>query len=235
MMGRFSSRLIGHARALAIFLAVAAATLFAPPVDAQNQVLNSNFNASLTNWSQFLASAPDPSGVGAAIWVSSPDADNNPASGSASLSMDTSSAGANEAAGIRQCVSFAGGSTAVNSVNYGMSFQVPPATTADGGVNATVEIRLFTDSGCSNFIAGAGGSQGRTVLNGLAASTWYTASDGNFIPPSAPVMAASAEIRGYLRKTQANTATTGYGAFFDKLFLSLNGTTPVRLQSFDVE
>jgi hypothetical protein len=200
---------------------------------AQNQVINSNFNTSLANWQQFLSSAPDPTGVGTTTWVSTPDADGNPSSGSASASIDTSSALANEAAGIHQCVSFTG-STAVNSVNYGMSFQVPASTTADGGINATVEIRLFTDSACTNFIAGAGGSQGRTILAGFTPGAWFTAADANFTPPSPPVMAASAEIRGYLRAT-GDGAATNYSAFFDKIFLSLNGTTPVVLQSFSVD
>jgi hypothetical protein len=49
-------------------------------------------------------------------------------------------------------------------------------------------------------------------------------------------LAASAEVRGYLRQTgDAASTQTDYKANFDKFFLVLNSITPVRLLNFGVE
>jgi hypothetical protein len=127
-----------------------------------------------------------------------------------------------------------GAPTPVTFVNYGGSFLVPATTIADSAINATVEVRLYSAAGCSGFITG--GSQGRTFLPGLAAATWYTATDNNFVLTGAPVSVASAEVRGYLRQAGGVAPTqTDYKANFDRFFLVLDATTPVRLQEFDVE
>jgi len=206
---------------------------FTPGALAQNLVPNPNFDAVLAPWTQFLSAAPDPAGAGAApARVASPDFNSSPGSGSALVDINTTTPATNAASGISQCFNFS--ATPVNFVNYGGSFLVPATTTADGAINATVEIRLFAAANCTNFISG--GSQGRTFLSGLATNTWYTASDNNFALPGAPVTAASAEIRGYLRQTGGAAPTqTDYKTSFDKFFLVLNSTTPVRLLQFDVE
>ncbi|HSE12946.1 MAG TPA: hypothetical protein VLB69_09950, partial [Rudaea sp.] len=111
---------------------------------------------------------------------------------------------------------------------------VPATTGADGSLSATVEIRLFANAGCSGFITG--GTQGQTVLPGMASdTTWYALNDTNFVPPGAPVLAASAEVRGYLRQTGATPTQSDYKANLDRFFLVVDSTTPVRLLQFDVE
>jgi hypothetical protein len=210
---------------------VGVALFYNPLAWAQNQVSNPNLDTQLAPWAQFLSSAPDPVGAGSLTWVSTPDVNNNPSSGSAADTIDTSAPETNAAAGMSQCVNFA--ATTVSVVNYGMSFQVPSATTADGSINATVEVRLFSAANCSNFIAG--GSQGRTINPGLPAdSIWYSASDPAFaVMP--PALAQSAQIRAYLRETDADATALNYTVYFDKVFLALNGTTPVRLKDFRVD
>jgi len=209
---------------------VLAAVCFATHAHAQNLVPNPNLDGVLAPWGQYLTAAPDPTGVGAApLHVALPDFNNNPASGSALVDINTSTPATNAASGIAQCFNFA--ATPVNFVNYGGSFLVPAATTTDGSINATVEVRLFAAANCNTFITG--GSQGRTFLPGLATATWFTATDNNFVLPGAPVMVASAEVRGYLRQTLSPQAD--YKANFDKFFLVLNSITPVRLLNFGVE
>jgi hypothetical protein len=203
---------------------------FATHAQAQNLVPNPNLDGALAPWAQFLSSAPDPTGVGAApLHVALPDFNNNPASGSALVDINTSTPATNAASGISQCFNFV--ATPVNFVNYGGSFLVPATTTTDSSINATVEVRLYAGANCTTFITG--GSQGRTFLPGLATATWFTASDNNFVLPGAPVTVASAEVRGYLRQTLSPQAD--YKANFDKFFLVLNSITPVRLLNFGVE
>ena len=213
---------------------VLVAMCFATHAHAQNQVSNPDFNTVLLPWAQFLSSAPDPAGAGALpVRVASPDFNSIPASGSALVDINATVAAPDAASGIVQCVTF-GVPASVSFVNYGGSFLVPATTIADSAINATVEVRLFSAAGCSGFITG--GSQGRTFLPGLATATWYTATDNNFVLPGAPVSVASAEVRGYLRQAGGVAPTqTDYKTNFDRFFLVLNSTTPVRLQEFGVE
>lgn len=207
----------------------------AGPSLAQNIAPNQNFDTQLAPWAQFVSSAPDPNGspVTGPTWLSNVDINNNPNSGSGFVDIDTSQPAANAASGIAQCVNFA--STAVSLVNYGINVRVPAATTTDGSINATVEMRLFSGAGCAGFITG--GSQGRTLITGTASNTaWYFLGDSSFVPPGAPVMAQSAQIRAYLREVNGGTpSAAAYQVDFDAAHLVLNSTTPVRLQSFDVE
>jgi len=206
---------------------------FATHAQAQNQVVNPDFNSVLLPWTQFLSSAPDPVGAGAApVRVASPDFNGSALSGSALVDINATVAAPDAASGITECVSFT--PILVTFVNYGGSFLLPATTIADSAINATVEVRLYSAAGCSGFITG--GSQGRTFLPGLATATWFTATDNNFVLPGAPVTVASAEVRGYLRQTGGVAPTqTDYKSNFDRFFLVLNNTTPVRLQEFDVE
>ena len=225
------SRRCGRSRVHSTLALVALLSLMTVPAFAQNLVQNPNFNTTLVPWTQYLSSAPDPAGAGSATWVASPDADANPGSGSASITIAAAPAAANAAAGIDECVPFA--STLVSTVNYGVSVRLPSTDPADGGANATIEMRLFSDAACANFISGAGGSQGQDIVAGIPNNaTWYILSDPNF-QPAVPVNAASVQVRAYLRKTGASA--NAYGANFDKVFVFLNGSTPVRLQDFGVE
>jgi hypothetical protein len=204
-----------------------------PGAHAQTIVPNPNLDTQLPPWSQFLSSAPDPVGAGAApTWVASPDMTGSTLSGSAAVHIDASGS-ANAVSGMAQCFDF-GSAATVNFFNYGMSFWVPPSTTEDGSVSATVEVRLFSGSGCSGFLSG--GSQGQilTAAN-VTHSTWYNVGDNSFVPTGAPVLAASAEVRGYLRKTSVTPTQSDYPINLDHFVLVLNSTTPVELIHFDVE
>lgn len=194
---------------------------------------NTNFDTELAPWTQFVSTAPDPSGSGAAPqWVATPDLDGNPASGSALIDIDTTSPATDASSGIAQCVDF-GAPASVSFVNYGMSFLVPGTTALDDSVSATVEIRLYSGAGCSGFISG--GTQGQVLTGTLTADTWYKLNDTGFTLPGAPVMVASAEVRGYLRQTGTAPTQAAYEVNVDHVFLILNSTTPVRLLDFHVE
>ena len=201
---------------------------------AQNIVPNPDFESQLSPWTQFLSAAPDPSGSGAASsWVAAPDINKSASSGSALIDIDTTTPATDASSGIAQCFDLAG-ATSVDFVNYGVSFLVPSTTTADASLSATVEVRLYANTGCSGFLSG--GSQGQTLTPGTASdSTWYKLNDTGFVPPGAPVMVASAEVRGYLRQTGPTPTQSDYKANFDHFFLIINSTTPVRLLNFDVE
>ena len=100
--------------------------------------------------------------------------------------------------------------------------------------NATVEMRLFENPDCSGFITG--GSQGQVLGPVFAGdTTWYRLSDHGFNVPDAPALAASAEIRGYLRRTGAAATQAAYSLNVDHFVLVLNSSTPVGLMHFDVE
>lgn len=204
----------------------------APWAQAQTIVPNPYLNTQLTPWTAFVSAAPDPVGSGTApAWAATPDLDNNPASGSALVNFNATASAVNAASGIAQCVDFAA-PTSVTFYNYSMAFRAPPAMATDGSLAATVEVRLFSGAGCNGFLSG--GSQGQVlsaaqVTNG----TWYTLRDTSFVPLDSPVMAASAQVRGYLRQT-ASPTQTDYPINFDQFVLVLNSMTPVSLMHFDV-
>ena len=202
---------------------------------AQNVAPNQNFDTGLAPWGQFLSAAPDPSGSGAApSWLSSIDYSNSASSGAAQIDIDTTTPAADAASGIVQCVNFASPTT-INILNYGINVRVPTTTSTDGGINATVEVQLFSGADCTGFIGG--GSQGRDLLIGTASNTtWYAIGDTGFVPPGAPVVAASAQFQAYLREVNGvGPSTTDYKVDFDGARLVLNNTTPVRLQAFEVD
>jgi hypothetical protein len=221
-------------RSLAALLLVSAASW----AQAQTIVPNPYLNTQLAPWTAFVSAAPDPAGSGTApSWTATPDWQNNPASGSAQVNFNTAPLATdailaiNAVSGIAQCVDFAA-PTSVTFFNYSMAFRAPPALVTDGSLAATVEVRLFSGAGCNGFLSG--GSQGQVlsaaqVTNG----TWYTLGDTSFEPLDSPVMAASAQVRGYLRQT-GSTTQTAYPINFDQFVLVLNSTTPVSLMHFDV-
>lgn len=225
-----STRRLGdmsRAAAFAVLMGLAASA------HAQNTVQNPNFSAVLPPWALFLSAAPDPVGSGSAIWTSTQDASGLlGSSGAAQVDLAATPPTAHAAAGISQCIAFASPTTVVQA-NYGANFKIPASDATDGSVGATVEIRFFSDAGCTQFIAGAGGMQGRAIVTGVPDDDfWYSASDSAFTPPAGTV-AQSAEVRATLRKL--GTSATAYTGYFDNVFLSLNGSVPVSLQSFGID
>jgi len=202
---------------------------------AQNQVANPDFDSTLAPWAGVASSAPDPVGSGTASWTSAHNLDNQPGSGSA----DTTLAGqpgqpANASFGIRQCVALPGAPVTVTEASYEASFLARAADNpADGLASATVEVRFFSDTACTSFIPGAGGSQGVRLTSGsiLDDTQWWTIGDAQFLPPGGAIAASSAEVRAFLRTVA--TTSNGYHVFLDRILLTLNGTTPVELQSLE--
>jgi hypothetical protein len=217
----------GRAAAFAGLMGLAATA------QAQNTVQNPNFTTTLPPWALFLSAAPDPVGGGSAAWTATQDASGVlGASGAAQISLAASPTTAHAAAGISQCVVFAA-PTMVLQANYGARFKIPTSDATDGSVGAAVEIRFFSDAACTQFIAGAGGTQGRAIVSGVPDDGfWYSAGDPAFTPP-ANTLAASAEVHATLRKLSSSAAP--YTGYFDDIFLSLNGTVPVSLQNFDID
>ncbi|MBO9662746.1 hypothetical protein [Dokdonella sp.] len=214
--------------------ALCALLFVAAPAFAQTIVPNANLDTQFAPWQPFVSTAPDPVGNGdAPVWVAAPDWNGSPTSGSARIDLHASGAAANAASGMAQCVDFSS-ATLIHFVNYGMSFEVPATTADDGSLSATIELRLFTDPGCSGFISG--GTQGQTIAPGTAAdAVWYGLGDNSFVPAGAPVTAASAEVRGYLRRTGTAPSQSDYPIHLDHFVLVLNDTTPVELMQFYVE
>lgn len=211
----------------AVFAAAAASSLH-----AQTIVPNPYLHSELAPWQAFASAAPDPLGAGAPpVWQSPPDVDANPASGSAAIDLTPSAAHA--ASGIGQCFDFVA-PTSVEFLNYGSALWVPDAAMLDGSVRAVVEIRLYASAGCADFLSG--GSQGQVLeAASMSPSTWYRLADNGFVPNDAPVMAASAQVRGYLQQNGAATTQPNYRANFDHFVLVLNSTTPVELIRFQVD
>lgn len=211
----------------------AALLTLAAPALAQNIVENPNFAVELPPWTLFVSAPPDPVGSGTATWTAAQDVDDAfGSSGAAQLGLDATPATAHAAAGIRQCVAFAQPTT-VMQANYGARFKIPASDAANGSVAASVEIRFFSDAACAQFIPGAGGTQGRAIVADVPDDGfWYSAGDPAFqLPVNA--LAQSAEVRASLRKL--GSSNQPYVAYFDDIFLSLNGSVPVSLQSFDVD
>ena len=202
---------------------------------AQTIVPNAQLDGSLPPWTAFTSSSPDPEGSGTPpAWQAAPDVDGNAASGSALIHIATSGPVANAASGMAQCFDFAGGAQSVSFLNYGMAFRLPATTTADGSVNATVEMRLFANAGCTGFLAG--GTQGQNLTAaGTTAGTWYRLADNSFVPGGAPVSAASVQVRAYLRQTGAVPTQSDYAIDLDHFVVVLNSTTPVELLRFDIQ
>lgn len=215
-------------RPLAALFVVAAA----PALQAQTLVPNPQLDTQLAPFQTFLSAAPDPVATGAApTWQSPPDVNASPTSGSALVHLSPSATQAKS--GISQCFNFSA-PTSVNFVNYSVAFWAANAAALDGAVSATAEIRLYSGAGCSGFLSG--GTQAQTLIApAVPAATWYRVTDNNFVPNGAPVTAASAEIRGYLRQTGATPTQSDYAVNFDHFVLVLNSTTPVELIRFGID
>ncbi len=211
------------------------AVLVAGTAGAQNLLPNPNFNppSTLVPWTVSVSQAPDdPAGSGTTAWAGAQDVGNSPASGSAQVQLDAAPALARAAVGIRQCIAFA--STTVSTANYGARFKVPvTGNPGDGSVATLLEVRFFSDSACATPIANAGGMQGRVWSAGVPDDVfWYATGDAGFILPPGTV-AQSAQVRATATRLADGAAVTLN--WFDDIFLALNGSTPVVLQSFDVD
>lgn len=199
---------------------------------AQNLVLNPQLTGSGASWTQDLASTP--AGTGSSGYVASPDVDGNAASGSLQVNVTTAGPAATAKAEVaaRQCVAIPVGQQPVSEARYTARLRVPSGL--DAALNASIQVRFFSDAACATAIDDAGASQGRAIDTGTAdAVFWYAVGDPQFVPAGAPIAAQSLEVRVAVTKL-ADTATP-LTVQFDNIAVSLNGTTPVTLQQFEVE
>jgi hypothetical protein len=224
-----------HRRAARLCLALAAGVCAASS-GAANTVQNPNFTASATFWNPLLSGSADtdPPATGSLLHTSAQDVDGfAPSGGAAAVSLDAAAALAKAAVSARQCVDLGLPAPTIAQANYGARFKIPATNGSDASVNVSVEIRFFSDAGCVSFIPGAGGVQGRNIGAGVPDDAfWYSAADAEFIPPPGTV-ARSAEVRASLRRVSGSAVA--YSGFFDNVYLSVNGTTPVSLQRFEVD
>ena len=110
-------------------------------------------------------SAPDPVATGSATWTDTKNLDNvlNGSGSSDTTLAAVAAQPANAAFGIRQCVTLPDAPVTVTEANYEASFLAPATgNPADGLGNATVGVRFYSDTNCTAFIAGAGGSREST-------------------------------------------------------------------------
>lgn len=199
---------------------------------AQNLVQNPQLTGSGASWAQDLASTP--AGTGSAAYTASPDVDGNAASGSMQVNLTTAGPASTAKAEVaaRQCVAIPLGQQPVSEARYTSRLRIPSG--ADAALNASMQIRFFSDAGCATPIDDAGAAQGRAIDTGTAdAVFWYVLLDPQFVPAGAPIAAQSFEVRVAVTKL-ADTATP-VTVQFDNIAVSLNGTTPVTLQRFEVE
>jgi len=203
---------------------------------AQNLATNPRFNGNATPWVLNLSSSPQPAGLGASAYNAALDVDGQVGT-SGSLQLDvtaTTPTGTGDAeVAATECVAIPGGLQPVTEANYGARLRVPSGNPTDGLLSASVEVRFFSDGACNTPIDDAGESQGRTLGAGVPDDAfWYTLSDPAFIPASS-LAAASMQVRLAVLKL----ADTGNAATvqFDNVYVSVNGTTPIQLQHFEVE
>jgi len=202
----------------------------------QNIVSNCNFDGDLALWSGVGSAPPNPIGSGTANWTNTKNGDNLlNGSGSAETVLSGAPAqAANAAFGVSQCVFLPGAPLTVTEANYGAYFLAPTGNPQDGLAAATLEVRFFTDGACTDFIPGAGGSQGYELRAGALSDTgWYHLGDSGFFPSDTSITASSAQVRAFVRTV--GTTDGSYQVFFDRFVLSLNGTIPVELVSFSIE
>lgn len=205
---------------------------------AQNLVQNPRFDAgTVAPWVAAYSVAPDPVGSGAVSYNGTQDVDGTaPTSGSVQIDVPTVAPGgsARTEVAASECLPVPAGQQPVTEAKYSARLRVPVAgNTADTLLDASIELRFFSDAACANVIDGAGVGQGRVLGSGVADDAfWYSLSEPQFVP-SAPLSAQSFEVR--LALTRLGDTASAASVQFDNVLVTLNGTTPVQLQHFEVE
>ena len=205
---------------------------------SQNTTINPNLNSDLTPWNATLSVAPDPNGFGSVSWTNIHNNDNiMNGSGSAQVQLSTPPVPpnpANASSGFQQCIVFPSPPVSVMTAKYGTHVLIPlTGNPVNGSANASIEVRFFSDGNCLDFIPGAGGNQGKEFNGALSDADWYVLEDNSLVMPNGAISASSAEVRGFLRTT--GTSSDNYIAFFDHVFLALNGSLPVELLHFSID
>jgi hypothetical protein len=190
------------------FLCVGFLLLGAPPALAQNQLTNGSFATNLTGWPAESAAATTA--------FSTNDANGSGASGS--IAISNVSSGANNGAGVSQCVN---GITGGASYDYlGKAF-IPTGQDRTG--TAQIGLRWYAAASC------AGGTVGNQPRQSTATVGSWVALSG--LSSVAPANAVSAQFVAFPSKVEEGGTLV---ANFDDLILRPAGT-PVSLVSFDGE
>ena len=192
------------------FSALLACAVTAAP--AANLITNGNFDANVDGWS-----------VGASatsIWFdSSQDADGSGTSGA--MAMSTSN-GTNADLSVSQCI------TALDGTSYSFGLKVLPNTSNTFGMTCSA----YASTDCS------GDSTGDASVNGAAGGQgWVTVqSDTPFVVPSGTLsVSCSITSTQPLRQAKSASQPNGFAAAIYVDDVVFQGTTPVTLQSFDVD
>ncbi|KAA0256359.1 hypothetical protein FBQ97_08665 [Acidobacteria bacterium ACD] len=216
--------------ALPVFLLA----LAAGPAPAQNLVQNPNFTGSLAPWTAWPGDLTL-GGTGATSWSGSQDAGSNPASGSAQVDFAGAPTTPNVTWGVRQCVDLSSVAPPVTQARFGGRFKAPTGQSPADDVSVQVEVFFYSAAGCNanDFLTGA--QVGKLLNAGDLSDSLWPALDlaSPDLDLSATPGAASAEIRASVQRIGTNS--TVLTAFFDDLYLALNGTVPVELTGFTAE
>jgi hypothetical protein len=202
---------------------------------AQSLVTNPNVDGTVVPWATALSASPNPVGVGTTAYNGTQDVDSSPTSGSVEVAVPSGSAVGTADAEVAaiECLAIPGGQQPVTQANYGTRLRVPSTNPTDGTVSASIEVTFFSDNACATPIDDAGEGQGRTLVAGVPDDAfWYTLADPAYTPATS-LAAASVKVR--LAVTKLADTGSAVTVQFDRIFVSLNGTTPVALQHFEVE
>lgn len=214
---------------------IAVCVLAAAPLPAQDIVTNSNLAGGLAPWVPHASAAPDPPATGSVTWTNTHNDDNvADGTGSAWVQLDGQTAQpANASVGIRQCVVLPAEPTYLTSASYSAHFLAPATgNPTDGLADVAVEVRFHSDSSCSAFIPGAGGSQGyRLTAAALSDTVWHEIGDPGLTMPNSSVAASSVEVRAFVRI--AGPTDNPYQVYFDRIRLSLNLAPLIFVDDFE--
>jgi len=202
---------------------------------AQSLVTNPNFDVAEAPWATALSGPPNPVGVGTTAFNATQDVDGNPGSGSVDVAVPSGSPTGTADAEVAavECMVIPVGQQPVTQANYGARLRVPTTNPTDSTVSASIEVAFFSDNACATPIDDVGEGQGRALSAGVPDDAfWYTLADPAYIPATS-IAAASLKVR--LAVTKLADSGSAVTVQFDRVFISLNGTTPVGLQHFEVE
>lgn len=215
-------------------LSVCFLVLAAVPAGAQNLVQNPNFNGSLAPWAAWPGDLTT-GGTGTTTWNAAQDAGGSPASGSAQVDFAGTPTTPNVTWGVRQCIDLSAVTPPIAQARFGARFKVPTGQFPTDDVSVQVEVFFYSSAGCNaaDFLTGA--QVGKVLNEGDLDDTLWPAMDLTTpdLDLTATPGALSAEIRASAQRLGTNATTLT--AYFDNLYVALNGSVPVELTGFTAE
>lgn len=180
-----------------ILASLAGLFLFAAPLQAQNLLVNPDFDIDLGGWSANVGTT----------WDGTMDADGSPASGSARLALTIASPNAAANGGVQQCVT-----GIVAGTGYDFSGRIFLTTVPAAGT-ARVDVVWHSDITCTTVISVVVGAQ--VAMTG----SWETSIGFAVAPPGA--------VAAVLQTDEQTNGTAGdFVVHFDDLFLAPSTAVP---------